>query len=282
MDQDPWRSDRTGTAGPGSPGSSGAAGSPTRVSVPDSVRFALWFTAWCRGAASLDEARDAIVGGDAAHDIAGLPGAEEPMPLILALGVLRGRGAQSAGCAFPAPGDPLGLAGPPAFNGEALEHAEAVVLDRVDLGLVPVRAGAGVVWRCLRASSVREVPDLAEADRALRRALPAAADTLADLDVVAWRREAADELSEQLAGLRSSVTLPVPPDLAPAASRLLAIALRCRRIVDLALEDDGGAVTAREADARRAALRPLDQAARRALVAVCGAETPPDLDRGAG
>ncbi|NUR05483.1 MAG: hypothetical protein HOQ45_00570, partial [Nocardioidaceae bacterium] len=48
-----------------------------------------------------------------------------------------------------------------------------------------------------------------------------------------------------------------------------ALATRCRTIVDLALEDDGGAVTAAEADARRDALAPLDAAARRALVATC-------------
>jgi hypothetical protein len=40
-------------------------------------------------------------------------------------------------------------------------------------------------------------------------------------------------------------------------------------IVSLALEDDGGALTAAESDQRRAALSPLVHAARRALVAAC-------------
>ena len=35
--------------------------------------------------------------------------------------------AVAAGLALPAPGDPLGLAGPPAFNADALEAGEAVV-----------------------------------------------------------------------------------------------------------------------------------------------------------
>jgi hypothetical protein len=39
--------------------------------------------------------------------------------------------------------------------------------------------------------------------------------------------------------------------------------------VELALEDDGGSITAAEADARTEALRPLDRAARRGLVAAC-------------
>ena len=44
----------------------------------------------------------------------------------------------------------------------------------------------------------------------------------------------------------------------------------CRTIVELALEDDGGSVTAGEAEARRAGpARPLDHAARRGLVAAC-------------
>ena len=48
-------------------------------------------------------------------------------------------------------------------------------------------------------------------------------------------------------------------------------------IVELALADDGGAVSAYEIEPRRAALRPLDQAARRALVAACSPEAwPPD------
>jgi hypothetical protein len=50
---------------------------------------------------------------------------------------------------------------------------------------------------------------------------------------------------------------------------MTALALRCRRIVEIALADDGGAVTVGETERRRAALLPLDRAARRALVAAC-------------
>ena len=209
--------------------------------LPGSARLALWFSAWVRGRASLDDARDAVVAGDAAHDVVGL--GDEPVPLIVA----------------------LGLGGPAPFNAEALEAGQAVVLTGADLGLVPVRAGAGVVWRCLPATSHRQVPDLPEADTGLRAALPAAADALAALDVARWRPEVADELLS----LRRTSDLPVPPGTDPRAQRVLALAARCRRIVALALRDDGGAVTAGEADRRRGALLPLDRAARRALVAAC-------------
>ncbi len=232
-------------------------------SLPDSARFALWFTAWCAGEASLDATRDAIVGEDAAHDVAGLPSGASP--LILALGGLRSLGATAAGVALPVAGDPLGLAGPPAFNALAIDHQEGVILDGVDLGLVPVRAGAGVVWQCLPAVSLRQVPDPSEADTLLRQTVLRAAEDLAELDVARWRPEVADELM----ALRKPHDLDLPPGTPERASRMLGLASRCRVIVDLALADDGGAISAVEAGRRREALRPLDHAARRALVAAC-------------
>ena len=233
--------------------------------LPDSARFALWFSAWAAGSTSLDDSRDAIVGDDAAHDVVGLPGTDGPQPLIVALGRLRGHGATAAGIALPAPGDPLGLAGPSAFNLEVVDVGEGVVLDGADLGLVPHRAGAGVVWSCHPAVSRRQVPDPSEADQSLRQTLVRTTDVLADLDVARWRPEVADELM----ALRQAADFVFPHGMAPRAVRLAALATRCRTIVDLALEDDGGSITAAEADARRQALGPLDHAARRGLVAAC-------------
>jgi len=233
------------------------------TSLPDSARFALWFTAWCAGETSLDETRDAIVGGDAAHDVAGLPSGTSP--LILALGELRAAGATDAGVSLPVSGDPLGLAGPAGFNALAIEQAEAVVLGGAELGVVPLRAGAGVVWQCLPATSARQVPDPSEADTMLRQALVRAADELAALDVARWRPEIADELM----ALRRPHDLVLPAGTSERASRMLGLATRCRAIVDLALEDDGWAISAHEVARRRDALLPLDHAARRALVAAC-------------
>jgi hypothetical protein len=229
------------------------------------MRFALWFGAWLEGGTSLDEARDAIVADDAAHDVAGLPGTEDSLPLIVALGRLRSAGATRAGIALPVPGDLLGLAGPAGFNVEVVEAGEGVLLEGAELGLVPHRAGAGVVWVSRPASSRRQVPDSSEAEQALRRALLDAGRSLAELDVARWRPEVADELMD----LRRHADYAFPAGMPSGAVRLAALATRCRTIVELALEDDGGAVTAAEADARRSALTPLDAAARRALVATC-------------
>lgn len=237
----------------------------TTTALPRSADLAVWFTSWAAGEVSLDDARDAIVAGDAAHDVVGLPGEPEPVPLILALGRLKASGAVGAGLALPVPGDPLGLGGPPSFNADALAVEEAAVLEGVEAGLVPHAAGAGVTWRWCPANGRRQVPDLAEADTMLRRAVLGAAETLARLEVARWRPEVADELM----ALRRPVDLPFPPHWEPRAVRVASLAARCRTIVDLALEDEGGAVSAAEADARRAALTPLDHAARRGIVAAC-------------
>ena len=98
----------------------------TRAStdLPDAAAWALWFTAWAGGRAGPEEAMDGLQGSrgpDAPHRVAGLPGEAEPVPLLVAWGRLRRAGAHGAGLALPRPGDPLGLAGPPTFNAEALD-----------------------------------------------------------------------------------------------------------------------------------------------------------------
>ena len=233
--------------------------------LPDAARFALWFSAWAAGTVSLDAARDGIVGDDVAHDVVGLPDQEHPVPVILALGLLRTEGGTTAGLALPVPGDLLGLAGPADFNGEVVDVGEGVLVQGAGLGLVPHRTGSAVQWRCHQAVTEPQVPDPSEADGALRRALLGTADRLAALDVARWRPEVADELT----ALRRHVDLAFPPGMGSRAVRLAGLAARCRAVVELALEDDGGAVTAAEADARTEALRPLDRAARRGLVAAC-------------
>ena len=239
--------------------------------LPDSSSFALWFTAWVSGGTSIDDARDGVVGADAAHDVTGLPGSPDAQPLVLALGRLRAQGARGAGIALPVPGDPLGLAGPAPFNVEVLAVGEGVVLDGADLGLVPHRTGAGVVWSCHPAVSLRQLPDPHEADTGLRQELLRTAEALADLDVARWRPEVADELSN----LRRTPPLEAPPGVPPRCVELAARALQAAGIVDLALADDGGALSAEPAGKRREALRGLGTAARHALVAACSPEVWP-------
>lgn len=230
-----------------------------------------WFlSAWLRGDVAPDDVLDAVVAQDAAHDVIGLDGSDS-VPLVLALGRIRAAGAESAGLALPWPGASAGLGGPAEFNAAAMEAGEAVVLSGTDLGLVPHRAGAGVVWRCLPAHR-RQLADLGESDRLLRGSMARTASALAVLEVARWRPEVADELMN----LSRRPTYTAPPGTPPRAIDLAARAVRALGIVDLALEDTGGGLTASEIDERERTLRPLADSARAALVAACSPECWPE------
>ncbi|HEY3529077.1 MAG TPA: hypothetical protein VGK78_07990 [Nocardioides sp.] len=233
--------------------------------LPLSARLAWWGTAWLRGRVVTDLALDAVLQQDATHVVAGLREIEGPVPLARALAELRISGVQGCGLALPEPGDPVGIGGPSELNAAALEAGEAVVAGSV--GLVPRRVGAAVEWTAY-AAEPRQLTDVGESDRALRRALQESASSLADLDVARWRPAAADALMN----LHHPPSLDPPPGTPGRCVALAGRALQARAIVDLALEDEGGALSGAEVAARRAALRPLGAAARRALVAACSPE----------
>jgi hypothetical protein len=246
--------------------------SPTSPSP--ALRLAWWGTAWLRGQVVTDLMLDAVIDGDATHTVAGLGalglgGDTAAETLVGGLGRLRTEGATALGLALPVEGDAVGLGGPPPFNHAALEAGEAIVCD-AGIGLVPVRVGAVITWQAYAAQR-RQLPDVGEADRALRRSLVEAAQTLADLDVARWRPEVADRLMN----LRHRTPLAPAPGVPPRCIELAERALQAAEIVALALEDDGGAVSAYEIDARRDALVPLDRAARRALTAAGSPEVWP-------
>ena len=66
--------------------------------------------------------------------VTGLPDADGALPLGLALGTLRHLGISGVASALPAPGDPVGLRGPAAFNAAALEAGEAVLFEGTGVG----------------------------------------------------------------------------------------------------------------------------------------------------
>jgi hypothetical protein len=238
--------------------------------LPASARLAWWGTAWLHGHVVTDLLIDAVLDGDATHAVAGLPGAGGTETLVVALGRLRAAGATGFGAALPAEGDPVGLGGPRAFNDAALEAGEGVVVAGAGVGLVPVRVGAAITWVAHPAQR-RQLPDVGEADRGLRSALLETAEALAGLDVARWRPEVAD----RLLNLRHRQPLTAPDGVPPRCVELAARGLQALEILDLALEDEGGAVTAYEMESRRAALVPLGRAGRRALVAACSPEVWP-------
>jgi hypothetical protein len=237
-----------------------------------SARLAWWGTAWLRGRVVADLVVDAVLADDATHVVAGLPGIEGSASLIRTLAELRGTGASGVGIALPVAGDPVGLGGPAAFNAAALDAGEAAVCGGI--GLVPRRVGAAVEWTAY-AAGPRPLDDVGEADRALRLTLQDAAAALAELGVARWRPEAADALMN----LHHRPALAPPPGTPPRCGELAARALQALAIVDLALEDDGGALSAAQAALRRESLRPLGAAARRGLVAACSPEVWPERGR---
>ena len=74
---------------------------------------------------------------------------------------------------------------------------------------------------------------------------------------------------------RAPQAVDAPDGVPPRCVDLAARGLQALAIADLALEDDGGAVTASEMEGRRSALVPLGRAGRRALVAACSPEVWP-------
>ena len=151
-----------------------------------------------------------------------------------------------AGLALPEPGRPARAGRSPVVQRRGARGRRGGRAARAsDLGLVPVRAGAGVVWRCLPARRGGRSRTWPRPTPSCARTLPRVADALADLDVARWRPEVADELM----ALRRRDPWRCRPGPTRGSQR---DAWRWRRgagtIVELALADDGGAVTAAEAD----------------------------------
>lgn len=246
------------------------------IEIPAAGRVAWWGTAFLRGLVSPDEYVDEVLADDTAHVFAAAAGSTSgPQSLLEATATVRRAGATALGAAFPAPGDPIGLAGPAPFSEAATDAGEAVVALGVrtepGVGWVPERVGHAVEWTAYDAR--RRMPlDLGDADRTLRRVLLDAANELARLDVARWRPEVADALHD----LRAGEPVVAPPGVPERAADLARRALHLQEVVELALASEGAAVSAGEIAARRAVLLPLGAAARHALTAACSPDGWPE------
>lgn len=250
------------------------------LDLPRAARLALWGTTALRGDASTTDVARAVQRDDEPHTVTGEVTAATT--LVDLLEDCRAAGATSLRTVLPAPGDPQGLTGPPGTTVAATDAGEAAVVQAPGgpLALVPevtvfgshLEPGAIVEWRVLVANPLRPPAEsLADADRALREALREAVEALARLDVSRWREDAADRIVR----VRDGGLLPdaLPPGTDPRVARVAATAARVRAIVELALEDDGAAVTGWEATRRAGTLRDVDAVARRCLAAALDAQT---------
>jgi hypothetical protein len=249
------------------------------LAMPRSVLLAAWTSAWLAGDANVDQVVARVRGSDEPHHVTGL-GSREQAPLADALHSLQSAGALAMRVVLPRPGDLRGLAGPANLNSDAVDAGEVVIAVGARYALVPHVEPFGppgdqghfVSWQWHDANPADPLAGLVEADRELTETLIRAESTLASLDLAAWRPEVAQLLDD----LRSNATAaPLPHRFPARAQSLAARSARLLAIVEYALADDGAAVTAADADARRDALRPLEVAARQALAAAAGALAEP-------
>ncbi|GMA84929.1 hypothetical protein GCM10025868_01790 [Angustibacter aerolatus] len=248
--------------------------------LPRAALLAAWGSAVLDGRAGPDEARDVVQGSDEAHAVHTLPGAPlgacDGGTLVDLLVDLRRQGVAGLRAVLPAPGEVLGLPGPPAVNAEALEAGEclvavggpfcAVVPEVAEFGSA-LEPGAQVTWR-VHAAAGRGATDhgsVAEAEREPARGAHRG------------HQRAAGPRRRALAGRRGAPHRRA--GTAPARGTCCRRAARrgrsgsstwpggCRASPSLAGADDGGSVSGYEAGARATTLRRLSSVGRRALTA---------------
>jgi hypothetical protein len=256
------------------------------AALPRSALLCAWGTATLRGDAAVTDAVRAVQGDDESHTVAladdplvrpcdDLPGLFES---------LRAAGTTGLRLVLPVPGDLSGLAGPPEVNAEAVQAGECLLtVGGAPLVLVPLVQGFGsalepghlVTWWMHDARVPPEATSsVSDAERQLRQVLTAATRQLGDLglgDSGLSRR--GPELLDRLADVRygTGPCAELPPGLSARSLRVLDLAWRVRAIVELAAEDDGGAVNGWETARRAQALQGLDGAGRHAMVAALNA-----------
>lgn len=230
-----------------------------RVHLP-SVRLASHLNALQHAQISAEVASAAITAPEVAHHVIdqeqrlGLdPSSAHPLETVLA--ELRLVERDSWVLALPVPGALGALRGPRQVNEAAVEAGEAVIGVTAGIALVPWRVGPAVQWQVLAAERPLTTLTPYDAERSLNEMVLEAADTLTSLQIAAGTRPRGDT------GLRLAPGYP---------SRQLATAERAARLLqacDVALADEGGAISAYEADQRARVLRRLRAAASDALCA---------------
>jgi len=220
--------------------------------------------------------------------------------LVDVVGRLLQVGVREVSLVLPVAGDPLGLTGVGPFSVAALEAECGVLLvtDHARIGLIPTpdkRGSSYRGWRWHVLIEAREVVDpleiavlgqppsataalapigslpapdplhvVEQADRALGRALRAATNELAALDLAQWRPEVAAGRKEAEAALRAAGQR-FPPGWPPPARALAERSLMLWRIVRAA-RADAGAISASGSQARTQALSALSHAVREAAM----------------
>ncbi len=244
------------------------------MSLPRSVVAALWVGCADDGESWIPRAVDAITGTDEPHRTDD----DAPLGALLDRLSLQHSVSGTVFSALPVPHEPVGLTGPVGIA--AMDAGECVVVDggagAQALVAVPdvvafgsaLEPGAMVRWQVHTAQAAIVPVSLGDARRMLAEALVIAVDALESMDVARWRPDAAEEIAELASSaVPAEISHQLPPRLDPRRSDLLVRAARLEAIAELAMADDGAAVTLFAADQRQAALRHVASASRHAMSA---------------
>jgi hypothetical protein len=254
--------------------------------LPRSALLCAWGTAALRGDVSASRAVRAVQGDDEPHTVVladdPLLRSCEDVPSLVA--ALRAAGVTGLRLVLPVPGDLTGLAGPPAVNAEAVDAGECLLtVGGPPLAIVPLVEAFGsvhetghlVTWWVHDANTPPPTTtSVSDVERQLREALMRTTRELGDLHLgESDLARGGPDLVERLTDVRYGAgPAPSLPEGLPARSlRVLDLAWRVRCIVELAREDDGGAVSTWEAERRTQALSRLETVGRHAVVAALNA-----------
>ena len=248
--------------------------------MPRSASLAAWMWAGAPDERAQVAALRVVMHDDEPHQLRGELPPGLTAPSLAALFQLWAGRVVAVAALFPGPGDAMGA--PPQISAAAIEAEECVLVtvrtrggvgsgvesgvehgvghrayepggDVEHWALAPdvepfgsaLEPGFHVTWDVARVDAwenraLGTVGSLGEAERQLQRGLREATEALMDLDVSRWR----DAAGDSIAALREVVDLRpyLPPTLDPRRSQVFQSAARLRAIVDLATEDDGGAV----------------------------------------
>jgi hypothetical protein len=260
-------------------------------------RFACWLAASIGGGVDESRAVSAVESGSDGHVVDDLPGSLAETPLSDSWPLLVARRPHRIAVILPAPGGTLPVAGNGAFARAALDAGAGVLLESAGerTGLVPRRDSRGSSYQGYRwlaftedaghllddagladgpgASSwalTAELPAAAvpraieQTDRALRRAIRAATETLSEIDLAHWRPEVAEGGAAADLALRTTRDR-LPPGWPPAARALLERALGLWRVLQVAMTTPVAASSSSTV-MRDAALRELSHEIRESLM----------------
>ena len=237
------------------------------LTAPVSIVLALWAPVPSSHGLSLVQGPDGVhdvIGSTTSSSAGGSPGssgAEGFEHIGLERWLTGARPLSRVTAVLPSPADGNGN------WGSLLDIEEGVVLEGAvgRVLLVPEDSGTSVSWHAELLSSPLPPLDAAHARRQVHAATEEAIEALIELDLARERPEMADALNDLL----TAVVDPrlVPPWLARRDRDLLERSLRLAGMCELALDDDGAATTALQAQRRADVLRPLLAVARHGAAA---------------